>query len=208
MPIVRPSSASLWFDAIALECRRPATRIAFCPVRISPLICSGFFIIMRVSNKIAFAGLAVASLGLLGSGLAIGELNRLQPCYWCNFQRLLYITLATIGLCGVLLSGWARLWGFLAGVVAMAGVLAAGKQSWMQFAPQDAIECGFGDPTLIEQLVDWLGGLWPSMFMVTGLCKEKDWVFLGLSLANWSGVCFLGLCFLSLWLFTRSNGRE
>ena len=92
----------------------------------------------------------------------------------------------------------------LTGVVSLGGVFGAAKQSWMQFAPQDTIECGFGDPTLVEQMIDWLGGLWPSMFMVTGLCKEKDWVFLGLSLANWSGICFLAIFVLSLLLFLRA----
>ena len=150
----------------------------------------------------------MAALGLLASGLALGEWLRLQPCYWCNFQRLLYMVLAIVGLCGVLLPGLMRFWSLLSAAASLGGVLAAGKQSWMQFAPQDAIECGFGDPTRIEQLVDWLGGLWPSMFMVTGLCKDKDWVFLGLSLANWSGICFLALLCFSVWLlFRRPVGR-
>lgn len=160
---------------------------------------------MRISNRLAFGGLAAAASGLLASGLALGEWFRLQPCYWCNFQRLLYLMLIFVGLCGVLLPRKGVLWSLLAGLVSLGGILAAAKQSWMQFAPQDAIECGFGDPTLIEQLVDWLGRLWPSMFMVTGLCKDKDWVFLGLSLANWSGVCFFALFVLSLVLFIRSR---
>ena len=159
---------------------------------------------MYISNRFAFACLALVSLGLLGSGLILGEWFRLQPCYWCNFQRLLYLVLTFLGLCGVVFPGGGKFWSSLAGVIALGGVLAAGKQSWMQYAPQDAIECGFGDPTLVERLIDWLGGLWPTMFMVTGLCKEKDWVFLGLTLANWSGICFLAIFGLSLYLFLRT----
>lgn len=162
---------------------------------------------MRISDRLAFGGLAIVSLGLLASGLTLGEVFRLQPCYWCNFQRLLYMALAWVGLCGALFPGWRRLWGALGALAAFGGILAAGKQSWMQYAPQDAVECGFGDPTLIERLVDWLGRLWPSMFMVTGLCKEKDWVFLGLSLANWSGLCFFALLCAFLWLLVR-KGRQ
>lgn len=162
---------------------------------------------MRISDRGAFGGLAAVSLGLLASGLALGEVFRLQPCYWCNFQRLLYMALALVGVCGALFPGWRRLWGGLGALAAAGGILSAAKQSWMQYAPQDAVECGFGDPTLIERLVDWLGGLWPSMFMVTGLCKDKDWVFLGLSLANWSGLCFLALLCAFLWLLIRS-GRQ
>ena len=159
---------------------------------------------MNISNRQAFGGLAAAALGLLVSGLALGEWLRLQPCYWCNFQRLIYLLLFFVGLCGVLLPGRAKSLSLLTGVVSLCGVFGAAKQSWMQFAPQDTIECGFGDPTLVEQMIDWLGGLWPAMFMVTGLCKEKDWVFLGLSLANWSGICFLAIFVLSLVLFFRA----
>ena len=38
------------------------------------------------------------------------------------------------------------------------------------------------------------------MFMVTGFCTTKDWIFLGLSLANWSVVFFLGLLGVAVWL--------
>ena len=163
---------------------------------------------MRISPRLVFGGLAVVSLGLLAAGLTLGEWFRLQPCYWCNFQRLIYLVLAFVGVCGVLKPDWAKTWSVLAVVVAVGGTLSAGKQSWMQFAPEDAIECGFGDPTLIERLVDWLGSVWPSMFMVTGLCKEKDWVFLGLSLANWSALCFLFLAAFFVWFYraTRADG--
>jgi len=160
---------------------------------------------MRISPRMVFAGLAVVSLGLLGAGLTLGEWYRLQPCYWCNFQRLIYMVLAFIGVCGALKPGWFKAWSVLAVVVAVVGVLSAGKQSWMQFAPEDAIECGFGDPTLVERIVDWLGNAWPSMFMVTGLCKDKDWVFLGLSLANWSMLCFLLLAAVFVWYLRASR---
>ncbi|MDR1936006.1 MAG: disulfide bond formation protein B [Candidatus Accumulibacter sp.] len=162
---------------------------------------------MRISHRVVFGGLAAVSLGALSGALALGEVFRLQPCYWCNFQRLLYMMLIFFGLGGAVFPGWRRPWALLSGLTALGGVFAAGKQSWMQYAPQDAVECGFGDPTLVERLVDWLSGGWPSMFMVTGLCKDKDWIFLGLSLANWSGVCFFALFCVSLWLlFRRGKG--
>ncbi|MBS1229432.1 MAG: disulfide bond formation protein DsbB [Proteobacteria bacterium] len=158
---------------------------------------------MRLSSRSAFALLATASLGLLASGLVIGEMARLQPCHLCNLQRLIYLVLAFFALCGVLLPGWRKLWSLLVALAAGGGVVAAAQQSWMQYAPQLATECGFGDPTLTEQLINWLGVKWPAMFMVTGFCTNKEWVFLGLSLANWSGICFLVLLVAALWLLLR-----
>ena len=156
---------------------------------------------MRFSNRIVFAMLAVVSLGLLAAGLILGELARLQPCHLCNFQRLIYMVLAAIALCGVLLPGGRRLWSVLFGLAAMGGVITAIQQSWMQYAPQEAIECGFGDPTLVERIVDWLGMQWPSMFMVTGFCTQQHWSFLGLSLANWSVLTFLFLFAVAVLIF-------
>jgi len=163
---------------------------------------------MRFSTRTVFSLLALASLGLLASGLVLGELARLQPCYLCNFQRFLYIVLAVVGVCGVLIPAGNRFWAVLFGVTALGGVIIAVQQSWMQYAPQEATECGFGDPTLVERIVDWLGAQWPSMFMVTGFCTNKEWVFLGLSLANWSALCFLVLLVVAVWqLFRRDRLR-
>ena len=158
---------------------------------------------MRLSSRSAFALLATASLGLLAAGLLVGELAKLQPCHLCNLQRLIYLVLAFFALCGVLLPDWRRLWSFLVALAAAGGVVAAVQQSWMQYAPQLATECGFGDPSLTEQLINWLGVKWPAMFMVTGFCTVKDWVFLGLSLANWSALCFLALAGVAFWQVLR-----
>ena len=163
---------------------------------------------MYLSTRSVFALLAAAAFGLLGAGLVLGELIRLQPCYLCNLQRLLYIVVGFFALCGVLWPHWRKLWSVLVAAAAGGGLSSALEQSWMQYAPQQAIECGFGDPTLGEQLINWLGVQWPALFMVTGFCTQKDWVFLGLSLANWSVLCFAALAAAALWLlFRRQTDR-
>ena len=92
-------------------------------------------------------------------------------------------------------------------LASVGGLATAINQSWMQYAPQQAIECGFGDPTLLEQTVNWLSTLWPSMFMVTGFCTQKDWTFLGFSLANWSVLFFAGLLLGGVLAFRRRPRR-
>ena len=144
-----------------------------------------------------FALLAIVSGGLLVSGLILGEYAHLDPCYLCNFQRLLYIVVSLLSACAALLNRWPRLWGLLIGLTALWGMASATEQSWMQYFPDQVNECGFSDPTLVETIVNWLAVRWPDMFMVTGFCTVKDWVFLGLSLANWSVLCFLVLAGVS-----------
>lgn len=158
---------------------------------------------MRISIRSIFSLMAVVSLGLFATGLIIGELANLHPCYMCNFQRLLYLVFGLLALLGALLPGWRKLWSILLALVAAGGMATAIEQSWMQYAPQQAIECGFNDPTLTERLINWLGELWPEAFMVTGFCTNKEWVFLGLSMANWSVLCFSGLLCIALWQLLR-----
>jgi len=85
------------------------------------------------------------------------------------------------------------------------GLTTAVYQSWLQFFPEASLECGFGEPTLIERIVDWFGVRWPSMFLATGFCSSKEWVFLGLSMANWSALLFLAFLLAGLWLALRSS---
>ncbi|MDR1367496.1 MAG: disulfide bond formation protein B [Candidatus Accumulibacter sp.] len=154
----------------------------------------------RLSVRQIFSALAVSPLGILGAGVILGELVHLKVCYLCNFQRFMYLVMAFFALWGVLLPRAYRLFGGLYALTALVGAGTAIYQSWMQFAPDTVAECGFGDPTLIERTVDWLSLQWPTLFMVTGLCAEKDWIFLGLTLANWSTLVFLSFFAALFWL--------
>ncbi|SBT04287.1 Disulfide bond formation protein B [Candidatus Accumulibacter aalborgensis] len=162
---------------------------------------------MHLSLRARFGLLALAGIGLTAAGLVIGDWMKLQPCPLCIFQRLLYLLIALLALAGGLLPGWRRLWAALIGLTAAGGVATAAYQSWLQYYPDASRECGFGEPTLIEQIVDWFGVRWPSMFMATGFCSNKDWLFLGLSMANWSIVCFLGFMVAAVWLWVRRDER-
>jgi disulfide bond formation protein DsbB len=157
----------------------------------------------RLSPRFVFAALSIVSVGLLVSGLMLGAIEHLDPCYLCNFQRLLYLVVALLSACAAVHDRWHRFWATLLGLVAVWGVASATEQSWMQHYPDQVNECGFSDPTLVETIVDRLAIHWPDMFMVTGLCTVKDWVFLGLSLANWSALCFLALAGVAFWQVFR-----
>lgn len=159
--------------------------------------------INSLTPRQVFAALTIVALGLLASGLVLGELVQLEPCYLCNFQRFMYIAIALLSLGASLINRWPRFWGGLTGFAALWGVASAAEQSWMQFFPDQVNECGLSDPTLVETIVNWLSVKWPAMFMVTGFCTVKDWVFLGLSLANWSALCFLALAGIAFWQVFR-----
>lgn len=160
---------------------------------------------MRISTRSEFALMAAASVGLVAAGWVIGETLKLHPCPLCIFQRLLYLVFAVFALCGVLLPGWRKIWAGLGVLTTAGGLATALYQSRLQLNPNPSQECGFGEPTLIEQLVEWLGMQWPEMFMATGFCSSKEWIFLGLSMANWSIVCFGGFLLSALWMLLKKD---
>lgn len=156
----------------------------------------------------AFAGVFAATVLLVGTGLVIGELMRINPCPLCIFQRVLYLAIAFWALAGVVAPQARRWWGGLIAATAAGGMATALYQSWLQLHPESALACGFGEPSLIEQFVNWLGILWPFMFMPTGFCTSKESV-LGLTLANWSVAGFAVFALLGLWLgFSRRFERR
>jgi len=140
-----------------------------------------------------FATLALGTLGLVAVGLELQQMYRLAPCPFCIFQRLLYIVIGLVALLGLVLPVGRLLWAALIAALAAGGAAVAGYQSWMQAFPHLATECGYSDPTLIERLVDWLGMQWPGLFLATGFCTSREWEFLGLSMANWSFLVFVGI---------------
>lgn len=161
-----------------------------------------------IRSRYVFAFLSLVSGGLLAAGLTLGQFARLDPCYLCNFQRLIYIVLALLSAGAALVDRAPRFWGLMIGSFALWGAASALEQSWMQYAPEKVNECGYSDPTLVETIVDALSVHWPEMFMVTGFCTVKDWIFLGLSLANWSALCFLGLAGIAFWQVLRRTRAE
>lgn len=164
--------------------------------------------LMRLSLRSGFILAGVAAIGLTAAGWALGELMRLQACPLCIFQRLIYLLLALIAFFGAIVPGWHRLAGGLLAAAAAGGAATAVYQSWLQWQPDLGRECAFGEPGPIEQIVNWFAELWPQMFTATGFCSSKEWVFLGLSMANWSALCFLAFLAAAAWLSVKSGERQ
>lgn len=147
-----------------------------------------------------FAALGVGCLGVAAAGMQLQGMLSLAPCPYCIFQRLLYMVIGTLALLGFLLPVAGPLWAVAIIALAVLGAGVAGFQTWMQAYPDLAPECSFTDPNLIERLVDLLGMQWPSLFLATGFCTSKEWVFLGLSMANWSFLLFSGIVVYGVFL--------
>lgn len=153
-----------------------------------------------------FGALGAGCIGVAFAGLQLQAMLSLAPCPYCIFQRLLYLLIGVLALLGLMMPVAGLFWLGAIALLALLGLGVAAYQSWMQAFPDLAPECSFTDPNLIERLVDMLGMQWPSLFLATGFCTSKEWVFLGMSMANWSALFFAGVIVYVL-LLMKHPGR-
>ena len=75
-------------------------------------------------------------------------------------------------------------------IITLIGAGIAGRQIWLQHLPADQVpECGPGLDYLLE--VFPLAETLKMVFTGSGECAEVHWTFAGLSIAEWSLVCFI-----------------
>lgn len=151
-----------------------------------------------------FAFTLAASLALAGGGVFMTQAMRLAACPLCIIQRMLYIALALAAVGGLAMAthGIGRRFGaLLMAAVAGTGAFVAGYQTWIQRFATDT-GCS-GRMTWWEEFVDWAGGKAPYLFQSDGICSDPGFVFLGLSIAEWSLVFFLSFLLLSVYTLLR-----
>ncbi|MEE9326243.1 MAG: disulfide bond formation protein B [Cocleimonas sp.] len=124
----------------------------------------------------------------------------LEPCPLCSVQRVAVIALGLIFLIALIHNPnmlGRRIYGFLLTLASIAGLLIAGRHTWLQHLPKDKIpECGPG-------LDFWMKNL-PSnevikkIFEGSGECAEVVFSLMGLSIPEWSLIAFLLFLLYSL----------
>lgn len=160
---------------------------------------------IRPTTRLLWFLLGAGSLGLVVGSLALTAWLDLHPCHLCIFQRLLFMGLTVFGLLAGLLGcrPVARATGLFVALIAASGVAVAAYQSWLQAFPVSTISCGAGTPGAIEAFVEQLGAWLPALFLATGNCADEELVVLGLSLANWSALAFIGSLLVAGWALQR-----
>lgn len=152
------------------------------------------------SRRTPFFLIAVACVGLLGFGFYLQFQTGLEPCPLCIFQRFCFMAITVLALVagahGARHRG-AAVYCILIFVVAAIGAGIAGRQVWLQHLPEDQIpECGPGLDFLMEMYS--ATETIRTVLRGTGDCAKVDWTLLGLSIAEWSLLCFGGLCIAAL----------
>ena len=149
---------------------------------------------------------AAVCLGLLAFGLYLQHAVGLEPCPMCIVQRYALLLVALLaGGAACLKAGAGRTTGLvLTAAVAGFGAFVAARQSFLQWYPPEVLSCGRDLYGMIESFP--LKRVIPMIFKGSGDCSAVDWTFLGLTIANWSFLCFCAIIVLSGLLLWRRRG--
>lgn len=150
----------------------------------------------------ALSLVAAICIGLLAFGMYLQHVVGLEPCPMCIVQRYALILVAIVAAVGASISTRGRQVAVgLMGLLALGGAFVAARQSFLQWYPPEVLSCGRDFYGMIESFP--LKRAIPMIFKGSGDCSAIDWTFLGLSIANWSFLCFAGIAALAAALLLR-----
>ncbi|MEY4506637.1 MAG: hypothetical protein RL297_1215 [Pseudomonadota bacterium] len=157
-------------------------------------------------------GLAVIALGgvlMLAYGLYLQHAVGLEPCPMCIVQRYAWVLITVVaGVASLSPSRWRGGMLLLLGVLALMGAGVAARQSWLQWFPPEIMSCGRDLFGMIEAFP--LQRVIPMLLKGSGDCSAVDWTFLGLTIANWSFLCFVAVAAVAgamLWARHQAQTR-
>ncbi len=145
--------------------------------------------------------IAVGALGALGSALVLQHELGWIPCALCSLQRVAFIVVLMGALAGISASrGLLAAGKGLASLGALGGLAFAGQHLWLLWGPP-ATTCGDGLRHFVDRMVEALPG---SDWLLAGVapCEDASNLLLGLPLALWAAMLFLGMLAL-LWAPVR-----
>ena len=149
---------------------------------------------MQLSARKVYLGMFLACAGLIGFALYLQHARGLEPCPMCILQRYAFILVGVIALLAAMhdpgLLG-RRIYSALLGLAAATGGGIALRHVYLEHNPPKVFDCGADLGFMLEAFP--LTQALPMMFRGTGDCTKVPWRFLGLSIAEWSLICFAGL---------------
>ncbi len=156
---------------------------------------------MKITPRIAFAGIFVACAALLAFGIYLQEEVGLDPCPMCILSRYVFIVLGIAALAAAIHGprGLAlKAWGGLVALLAVIGMGISIRHSYVQHFPPKVESCGSDLDFLVSNLP--LVQALPKIFAGSGSCSAVDWRFLGLSIPEWALAWYLLFAAMAIWI--------
>ncbi len=135
-----------------------------------------------------FLFMVLACAGMLSYAIYIQNVDFLDPCPLCIFQRMVYMWLGAVALVAFVHNpGYIGKWiyGGLICAGGLVGIGVAGRHLWLQSLPADQVpDCGMGLNYMLETMP--FRDVLSEVFYGSGECAEVIWAFLGISMPGWS----------------------
>jgi protein dithiol:quinone oxidoreductase len=136
----------------------------------------------------------LACAALMAFGFYLQHAKGLEPCPLCILQRYAFIVCGVIAVVAAIhgpgrVGTW--IYGVLLVLAAGTGAGIAGRQTWLQHYPPQALDCGPDFAYMINSFP--LGEVLPKIFKGEGDCAKVVWKFLGLSIPEWALVWFIAI---------------
>ena len=149
---------------------------------------------MKLNSRLIYLVMFLACAGLIGFALYLQHALGLEPCPMCILQRYAFIVVGVIALAAAIdnpaLLG-RRIYSGLLVVMAATGGGIAIRHVYLEHYPPKIFDCGADVGFMLESFP--LTQALPMIFRGTGDCTKVAWRFLGLSIAEWSLICFAAL---------------
>ena len=149
---------------------------------------------MTINSRLIYLAMFLVCAGLIGFALYLQHALGLEPCPMCILQRYAFVVVGVIALAAAIhnpaLLG-RRIYGGLLVVMAATGGGIAIRHVYLEHYPPKIFDCGADVGFMLESFP--LTQALPMIFRGTGDCTKVVWQFLGLSIAEWSLICFATL---------------
>ena len=162
---------------------------------------------MLFRPRMWFLFIALSCAGMLSYALYVQNVDFIDPCPLCVFQRMVYMWLGAVALVAFIhnpgnIGKW--VYGGLVSAGGVVGVSIAGRHLWLQSLPPDQVpDCGMGLNYMLETMP--LGQVLSEVFYGSGECAEVYCTFLGLSMPGWSFVWYLAFTIGTITVLVMAN---
>ena len=137
--------------------------------------------------------------GLIAVALYMQYVLFYDPCPLCIFQRIAFISIGLLCLVAAIHNPenlGHNTYGALIGLAGLTGFALSLRHSWLQHNPLEFVECGAGLDYWLENLP--VGDIIQKVLTGSGECSDIVWVFLGLSIPEWTAIMFLGFVLFAI----------
>ena len=147
---------------------------------------------MRPGPRLIYLAIFLACAGLIGFALYLQHSLGLEPCPMCILQRYAFVVVGVLALAAAIHGAGLfgrRIYSALLVAVAATGGGIAIRHVYLEHNPPKVFDCGADVGYMLESFP--LTEALPMIFRGTGDCTKVAWRFLGLSIAEWSLICFV-----------------